>query len=1448
MAGTVLAPYQRESESYKESVIHIMKIHGLCNSTRRIATLEDKAAVGGLRLVLPQEYDTSLVPTRNVRSGKFMHYSRVERVDIPDVDGITKPTIMKSYFNEDMSPHKNKPSFGVFDKNLAWRYHGVRSRNWKSVLVTPDEIVQILDNGYSFAPGLFDAPRNESARSAQYLKHYQVILFDGDEFGVVDPTDDYNELLRWYPDIVNDFYWVGESISSRSWRDPNLRLRLMLVLPQPILKEDDSLIEVIVNHYTDKYPFIAKSVANDKVRLSYGNARNECISQKYGNVVSDTQLEQWKADAEVLTAHKAEQAEQQQQQQEQQRQQRQQRETVRQKLKDRGHTLNDNHVDPFEAFYDTDLDTLLREIGCSPAHRNNWMFPGTTSNTQKDFTKEPGSTRIVMWAHSMIDASPVDGGSGTGINGHRFVAYYNYGLDITKDADKPELRRKLYADGYGTDPAKWLEDHRKERRLAQQEGLIPSLQPSPAVTIEPPEVVVRDVPSYPHFSNEERQVIEGVLGKDPDAGWNGKVPAWVTQYGNLHRVTNEEHFALNGQPESIMKHRRWSTDFQHCDECNSPIADWVDVFRLTAGAYCAKCHADKYKGSYLELELIRKPENAQISTYENYLADDALFKDFELFEPGWITHLGAAMGTGKTTVMHQIISNKIRNKPRLRAIFATPRITLAKSVKHLFSGRDGPRSWGLYHEGSDDKSIGRIGAVCCMPSIPRVIEDMLEEDIDPRNILIAVDEIDYGYSLLKFVSEMEIGAKDALRTAVEHNGLCVSGQTAYTLSLESMKEEFGADNIKAFYKPATATDEEVTINNYTNESATDNDILCGMINSVKERLANGKNVYAFVSSRRDANILEQEFKDANPVLLTSKRHGDHRGRTLLHNQRLPSDSSLMVATSTGGVGLSINDPDGETVIGNTLTYGSRDMPMAVQKGIRNRNRRNIEYHIKDYNFTLPVSATEATEVSIYHEKIKEHGINNQHSTEHIASVYALNCLSDLQPETFFRYHFEDVASMKVNFIDTEWLATKEDIDHVVTVRKELRDEENEQRKIHAQSLIDTQEIPTHYETRIASKRGEIGTIEQLGRETATDAYIAIGWDGKKPPREKGEDDEQYEAKCKDAFMQLQLNHETASRLIDDDIDFDSLRKRRAGYCAVHFLPEMLKWELTKYDDDVETTAHDELVFKHHILKNLIIRLDEIGFVDESTLASELRDFYKSKYSEHSYIEEIHKGALGLRLYRSSRYMMNHDEIIIEWTRNFVSENYLCRIRKSDGLYGLIMAPDIGIVIHSICDWLIQKEFRINPEEMPLECSQSSTPREDRITSAQTMYADGEPINTILQSTGFNNRQLRRYITDIPESTRITAVNERIRTLLLDDYTIDQIYAMGYKKNQTRKIKRAIEDEQNHALHETILKLHANGMKAKQIHTEIDGKLTLRHIHRVLKMDIERTKAPSDTLV
>lgn len=458
------------------------KYPGLVNRKRVITTLEDKANITGFRWSQPDKIQQGFVEKRS-KKGDFLYYSLTETVTICDVDGREKVTTKTSYYEQDrITPHK-QAAVGIWVEGLANTYHGRKSSNWVQEHLTLCEIIDTLNAGYAFAPGLFNPPAGESTRSAAYCEHRQIILFDGDEWTNECPAPpNLDALLALYPDIATDFFWIGESISSRSSLKPEMRIRLMLVLPKPIYKRQSELWETAVDAIVAKYPFIARGVGVDKVRLSFGNARPECENRVLGGMVSSDTFTEW----QQIASEKHAKVEKLRLEQERLKQERRERRDKDSKLKTelarRGHTVTD-YKDPIVVFCKTDAARLLVEFGLAThLSGNSWNWhdssPGRSFELQ-------GRT-IKPFSNTMQSASPEADGTKP-VNAHRFILYYLHKLDITKQSDKHNLRCKLANQGYGTHPDDYKQYKRAIKVAGIREGLISPLELRPAAKPLPKE-------------------------------------------------------------------------------------------------------------------------------------------------------------------------------------------------------------------------------------------------------------------------------------------------------------------------------------------------------------------------------------------------------------------------------------------------------------------------------------------------------------------------------------------------------------------------------------------------------------------------------------------------------------------------------------------------------------------------------------------------------------------------------------------------------------------------------------------------------------------------------------------------------------------------------------------------------------------------------------------------
>ena len=452
------------------------KYHGLVNRKRVIATLEDKAVVTGFRWTRPNKTQKGFVENRS-KQDKFLYYSLVEPVSILDVNGREKETIKTSFFEQDKTtPHKQS-AYGVWEEGLAGTYHGRKSRNWKQDCLTLSDIIEVLNAGFAFAPGRFAPPAGESYRSGDYCEERQIILLDGDEWTDECPAPaDLSDLLARYPDIVKDFYWVGESISSRSSLKPELRVRLMLVLPKSVYKGQSDLWETAVGWAVGKYPFIARGVGIDKVRLSFGNARPECENRVLGGLVSLDTFSDWVRIASEKQA-KAEQLRLETERQKKETQARRDKDNaVRVELKKRGHSLAEN-VEAIREFCDTtDPASLLTELGLATHLSGNaWNWHDSSPGRSFELKDTPHGKNINPFSNSMQSASPESDGTKP-VNAHRFVLYYLHNLDMTQRGDQRQLQCILADLGYGTHPDVYKQSQRQEKAAAVREGLISPLE------------------------------------------------------------------------------------------------------------------------------------------------------------------------------------------------------------------------------------------------------------------------------------------------------------------------------------------------------------------------------------------------------------------------------------------------------------------------------------------------------------------------------------------------------------------------------------------------------------------------------------------------------------------------------------------------------------------------------------------------------------------------------------------------------------------------------------------------------------------------------------------------------------------------------------------------------------------------------------------------------------
>ena len=672
----------------------------------------------------------------------------------------------------------------------------------------------------------------------------------------------------------------------------------------------------------------------------------------------------------------------------------------------------------------------------------------------------------------------------------------------------------------------------------------------------PPRVDIR-TPSFRHWTTEERIVVQEVLKVSPDAGWHEGTPAFATRYENLYPITGE--FALNGQPSEVEKRRVWWTQFGKCDQCGDLTADWVDRYLLTAGRYCNSCHTDTPLGSYLEWELARKLPNSIVSEHQGFLGDDPEFEDFRLWQPEMLTHLGAGMSTGKSTEIYKaLVSLSLQNLGR--GIIATPRISLTRFLAHQLRKRHGTRAWGLWHEGSgrSEQFIGSYGAIVCLPSLSRAVSSAYEDGLCASDLYVAIDEVDFGYSLLSLAVHQAAAVKKCLLDIFIATGLVVSGQTESTLALESFASELGCENLQGFYNTAPRADGIVEMRKYPAVDGKNALVLAGAIESIAAALRDGHNVYVFCSSRRDSDVIAERFANHAPVCYNAYTKGDARCDAVLKNQCLPAGSRLFIGTSAAGVGISILDPKAKTIIVAGLNHGSRGTSMLVQKAVRDRGRRGVELHHTDYNSALPMRPRETERVSLYHEEVKQLENRYAHLSENavkkVARSLALDTLADHQLGAFVNHHLGEVGNMQV--VETSALLPEDTaVEWVTEHRRESIRMERELKCRLAVEYLTAGRLCTSREIRVESNRGSWTQTEQLAHEYVNGLACAVGWND-----------------ISDAAGNIleETEIEIAIALAEENIQPERLEKLRRGYLAVHYP----KWVTAVFEKELETAESD----------------------------------------------------------------------------------------------------------------------------------------------------------------------------------------------------------------------------------------------------------------------------------
>lgn len=415
------------------------------NRKIRIDTIEAKELAGGRIWEKPKPDELGDFPKLHPTTKEVLGYKRCSAFDYTDVNGIIKPVMKIEQLDSTFNPTGAKTLFGRYDNHTAGRYYGSNSRNFRQTQKTLPEVIDILLEGYSVAPGRYEPTKKDpSHRSRDTIRETQLLLADGDVFGKgVDPTFHVDELLRRYPELGRYATWIGESIKSRSSLNPEMRYRLAFWLEEPFSgsKADKKAWKAMVDFLVEMFPFIDDAVGGDITRLSYGNARPDSLNLYLNGFITKAEIQRFKEEGQRQVEAEAAKT--------QEAAKRRERITVQGGATQKtGGWKTHNPDHPLRAYTQQSVTELLTDLGCTSSGGNVWHYPG--SSDERSFLLN--GNVISGFSSTIKQDMPPSHDENTPINGHRFVIYQRYGVDIKgiRGREAVKLYKELADDGFGT--------------------------------------------------------------------------------------------------------------------------------------------------------------------------------------------------------------------------------------------------------------------------------------------------------------------------------------------------------------------------------------------------------------------------------------------------------------------------------------------------------------------------------------------------------------------------------------------------------------------------------------------------------------------------------------------------------------------------------------------------------------------------------------------------------------------------------------------------------------------------------------------------------------------------------------------------------------------------------------------------------------------------------------
>lgn len=1299
------------------------------------------------------------------------------------------------------------------------------AKNWILRVDTLDGIVKRLINGYSIS-GMFGErcgqyirnSRNwrgntlhlldiddwrETVKSGSIEYEIEQMHFDGLETETIEertakervfirrvinnamkpePCFSEKELFERYPLLPRICTFIMPSASSLIDGRP-FKARGVIRYLKPIT--DRRVFHAFGDLLLTEIDCIPANVTKNAISIGFGNTQN--AEQAYCNDSPDTDWIQTaiaKAQEAVIAENSEHLAKREQQRK---RKQAYQQNAERNGYATTGNTGTGENITVFLQQCDP-LAEMMREGLLFHVHGNRYKWKDSDSESSCEYIDADGGY-FRIYSASMQAAGPKASGNGA-IAAHRFYLYDKTGLDLSSESksEKAAIRDYLFSQGYGSDPAAFRAQHRKPKLPPLAEVLRDDAAALERTLANAPEPN-RYGCAYNHFTTEQKQLIRAD-GYDPMLQYHEVkdriIPAWVPKYEKLNPLFPGSEFAMNGQPADAEKHRVYFSRPLKCDTCEKESAlYWIDRFRHISGKYCDTCHKDlDPHNSLLRLELNRPLTHHYISDDAGYVSDDPYWKTTPLWSRGRFTYLAAAMNTGKTTYANAkgVEHAKANNGD---FILCVPRVSLAKEQWHLLTEQYGEGSFGLFHEGSR-KSVGRLGAVCCLSSLSNVFgyEDYQTGDAyDIDNAWIFIDEMDYAYQLLQLLSPVARETKHLLEKALHTKGLVVAGQTEWTAAIENFAAELETDQTLGYYKPVEAHETPTEIVVYPDVEGKNAWALSEMIDYIREILDAGLHAYCFCATRRDVAVLRQEFIELSPLTFTSLSKNTARAKKFLANGTL-TDTPLFIATSAAAVGISIHDPKARTAILAGLVHGKLNCADIVQERVRDRGQNAGRIFLPTYQNAFPVTQTDATKISRYEAEKKriaaELSDADLKNADKLAATYALNTLAEDDPLTFITHHLQNIAGFSIECISPS-PACESAIQHIKDNTKITKEKERTETEKIALEVIDaeikrcdaTDDTPPAIKT--TSEVRTLPAVETvvLGNKAATHAAILVGFDDQTDIARGNRNSPQK-------FDWRPADLEIVRKLIAAGVDTTDWKQKFLGYLAARHPAESdTQWEIAQGTGS-ELSAIRDYHFIGKLLAEIIDALAGTHWEQEA-LAAKLQNALNTEIDAElrvsgisvtegyedtqlstgaTYLSEIQRGVIGVKIWRKARYL-NVSKTPVKFCLELITDFYPCSVKQHKGVFSIHDEKHLDLFNDALNAFLYHQnsaeETDIGFTDTPIgqtltvqKLPEIDTPKQALYAEVKKLFADDVSIVEIVDRTGVS----RRKVFDVTKCQRI----------------------------------------------------------------------------------------------